>query len=93
MTPLAAGGRPPGPNVLEDGSTIVARATAPGRGALAVVRLSGPGVPAIARALLDPWPEEPRRAVHATARDADGAVLDDVIAVRYVAPQTTLLQK
>jgi tRNA modification GTPase len=74
--------------VLADGSTIVARATPAGRGALAIVRLSGAGVPAIARALLDPWPEEPRRALHTTVRDATGAVLDDAVAVRYVAPHS-----
>ena len=75
-------------NVLDDGSTIVARATASGRGALAIVRLSGRGVAALARALLDPVPDEPRRAVHAVVRDAAGAILDDVIAVRYAAPQS-----
>ncbi len=79
---------PFGASVLDDGSTIVACATAAGRGALAVVRLSGPAVPAIARALLDPWPEEPRRAVHAVVRDAGGAVLDDAVAVRYAAPRS-----
>jgi tRNA modification GTPase len=78
----------PGSEALDDGSTIVARATAGGRGALAIVRLSGPDVPTIARTLLDPWPEEPRRAIHAVARDASGAVLDDVIAVRYAAPRS-----
>lgn len=75
-------------SVLDDGSTIVARATAAGRGALAIVRLSGPDVPAIARALLDPWPEEPRHALHTTVRDATGAVLDDAVVVRYVAPHS-----
>ena len=77
-----------GANVLDDGSTIVARATAGGRAALAIVRLSGPAVPAIARALLDRYPERPRCAIHAMARDANGAVLDDVIAVRYAAPHS-----
>ena len=77
-----------GAGALDDGSTIVARATAAGRGALAIVRLSGPAVPAIARALLDPWPEEPRRAAHVTVRDVAGAVLDDAVAVRYVAPHS-----
>ena len=79
---------PTGASVLDDGSTIVARATAVGRGALAIVRLSGPAVPAIARVLLDPWPEEPRRAVHTAVRDASGTVLDDAVAVRYVAPHS-----
>ena len=78
----------PGAHALDDGSTIVARATAGGRGALAIVRLSGPAVPVIAQMLLDPWPEEPRRAIHAVARDASGAVLDDVVAVRYAAPRS-----
>jgi tRNA modification GTPase len=77
-----------GANALDDGSTIVARATAAGRGALAIVRLSGPAVPAIARVLLEPWPEDPRRAVHATVRNANGTVLDDVVAVRYAAPHS-----
>lgn len=74
--------------VLDDGSTIVARATAAGRAALAIVRLSGPDVPVIARRLLDPWPEEPRRAIHTVARDTAGAVIDDVVAVRYAAPRS-----
>ncbi len=78
----------PGARVLDDGSTIVARATAAGRGALAVIRVSGPAVPAIARQLLDPWPEEARRAVHAVVRDIAGLALDDVIAVRYAAPRS-----
>jgi tRNA modification GTPase len=77
-----------GANVLDDGSTIVARATPSGRGALAIIRLSGPAVPTIARVLLDPWPAAPRRAVHAAVRDANGAVLDDAVAVRYVAPHS-----
>jgi tRNA modification GTPase len=81
-------GVPGGANVLDDGSTIVARATAAGRGALALVRLSGPAVPAIARALLDPYPRDARRAVRATVRDARGVALDDVVAVRYIAPHS-----
>lgn len=80
--------RPVGVNVLDDGSTIVARATAAGRGALAMVRLSGPAVPTIARALLNPCPVDPRRVVHATVRDDRGVMLDDVVAVRYVAPHS-----
>jgi len=88
MTDRHAHVPPLGASVLGDGSTIVARATAPGRGALAIVRVSGPRVPAIARALLDPYPDEPRRVVHATVRDGSGAALDDVVAVRYVAPHS-----
>lgn len=87
MTTTAADSLP-GARALDDGSTIVARATAAGRGALAVIRASGPEVPAIARRVLDPWPEEPRRAVHSTVRDAAGTALDDVVAVRYAAPRS-----
>jgi tRNA modification GTPase len=75
-------------DALNDGSTIVARATAPGRGALAVVRVSGPAVPGIARLLLHPFPAEPRRATRCVIRDASGTVVDDVVAVRYVAPHS-----
>jgi tRNA modification GTPase len=75
-------------DALNDGSTIVARATAPGRGALAVVRVSGPAVPGIARLLLQPFPAEPRRATRCVIRDASGTILDDAVAVRYVAPHS-----
>jgi tRNA modification GTPase len=67
--------------------TIVALSTGSGRGALSVVRLSGPDVEAIARQLLDPYPSVARRATLALARDPrDGVVLDQLIALRYDAP-------
>lgn len=66
--------------------TIVAIATPPGRGALAVVRVSGPSAVAIGAALVSPWPDEARRALHARVRDETGAEIDDVIAVYYRAP-------
>lgn len=75
-------------DALNDGSTIVARATAPGRGALAIVRLSGPAVARIARVLLHPFPEQERRASHCILRDPSGAVLDDVVAIRYAGPNS-----
>ena len=66
--------------------TIVAVATPNGRGALAVVRLSGPDAHAIGRALLARWPDQPRQAVLSDVRDASGASLDQVVAIRYDAP-------
>ena len=66
--------------------TIVAVATPPGRGALAVVRLSGPRAHEIGRALLSRWPDRPREAVLSAVRDATGAELDQVVAIRYDAP-------
>lgn len=66
--------------------TIAAPATPPGRGALAVVRLSGPGAHAIARAALGRFPELPRVATLTSVRDSTGAELDQAVAIRYDAP-------
>jgi len=67
--------------------TIVAISSAIGRGALSIVRLSGPGTTGIARLLLSPYPEQARYATLATARDPEsGVLLDQLIAVRYDAP-------
>lgn len=74
-------------SVLGDGRTIAAVATAPGRGALALVRVSGPDVTAIAKRLLRPPPARARRATHVQVVDPDdGSVLDDAVATRFVAP-------
>jgi len=66
--------------------TIVALATAPGRGALAVVRISGARALALGRQLVEPWPTEARRATFSQVRDASGAVLDEAIVLAYEAP-------
>lgn len=66
--------------------TIVAAATPPGRGALSIVRVSGPAAHDIGRRLLDRWPERPRQALVTHARDRSGIVLDQAIVVRYDAP-------
>ncbi|HEV7994355.1 MAG TPA: tRNA uridine-5-carboxymethylaminomethyl(34) synthesis GTPase MnmE [Gemmatimonadaceae bacterium] len=74
-------------HAIGDGATIAAISTAAGRGALAVIRISGGGAPSLANQLLRPPPTEPRRAVHASFLDPDsGQVLDDVVAVLYRAP-------
>src|SRR6478735_10574919 len=76
-------------SVLSDGRTIAAIATTTGRGALAIVRLSGPEVSNIAQRLLRAAPLEPRRASHAHAIDPeDGHVLDEVVATLYRAPHS-----
>lgn len=65
--------------------TIVAIATPPGRGAIGVVRLSGPDALAIAQALLHrTHPLEPRHATLASARFND--VPDQVIATWFQQP-------
>jgi tRNA modification GTPase len=68
--------------------TIVAIATPPGRGALAIVRLSGERAMDFASPLVRPWPDEPRHASHGRIRDRDGTELDDVVVVWYRAPHS-----
>jgi tRNA modification GTPase len=80
--------RPQGADIVSDGSTIVAMATPRGRGALAIVRASGPRVRELARLLLDPAPTEPRRATRSRVRDPEGGTIDEVVATLYVAPQS-----
>ena len=76
----------PAPSPFEFSDTIVAQATAPGRGALSIIRLSGREAHAVARAVLARWPEEPRVARLSHAHDAAGAVLDQLVVLRYDAP-------
>lgn len=71
---------------FEFSDTIVAQATAPGRGALSIIRLSGREAHAIARGALARWPDHPRVAQLTHLRDANGAVLDQCVALRYDAP-------
>jgi tRNA modification GTPase len=74
-------------SALGDGRTIAAIGTAPGRGALAIVRLSGPDVPTIAERLLQPAPQTARQATRSRVIDQnDGSPLDDVVVTRFVAP-------
>src|SRR5215510_15236286 len=77
---------PPVGNPLDLSSTIVAAATAPGRGALAIVRLSGPHAHAMAQRAVDRWPDEPRVATLSTVRDAAGGELDQSVVIRYDEP-------
>jgi len=65
--------------------TIAAISTAPGRGGIGIVRLSGNDVPRIARELLDGLPP-PRRAALRIFRDADGGMLDGGIVLYFPAP-------
>lgn len=66
--------------------TIVAEATVPGRGALAIIRLSGADAHAVARRVVENWPDRVRSATLSTLRDRDGVALDQSIVVRYDAP-------
>lgn len=65
--------------------TIFAPATAAGRAAVAVVRLSGPGARNAVRALAGRLPA-PRRAVLRTLAGADGAAIDQALVLWFPAP-------
>ncbi len=67
--------------------TIVARATPPGRGGIAVIRLSGPGVGEVAAGMLGKLPE-PRRAELRKFVDATGEPIDSGIALLFPAPHS-----
>lgn len=72
-------------NVRAD-DTIVAIATAPGRGALAIVRLSGPRAHDIGKRLISPWPGDARHAGLAKVSDSKGELIDEGVVVFYRAP-------
>lgn len=65
--------------------TIAAIASPPGRGGIGVVRVSGPGVPGIACAVLGRLPS-PRHATFRSFRDKSGALIDRGIALYFPAP-------
>jgi tRNA modification GTPase len=75
----------PAPGPAPD--TIAAIATPAGRGAIGIVRVSGPRAPEIARRLLGRLPA-PRVATHARARDGAGAPLDEGVALYFAAPHS-----
>jgi tRNA modification GTPase len=69
--------------------TIVALSTAPGRSALAIVRLCGPTAFAIAERLLTPWPIHPRRAVLCRVYDPnDDSLIDQCIVSAFPNPRS-----
>jgi len=70
--------------------TIVACATAPGRGAIALVRLSGAQAADIARRVCTPLPETARAVVLATLHEAGAPdrVIDHGLVTRFVAPHS-----
>jgi tRNA modification GTPase len=67
--------------------TIVARATPAGRGGIAVTRISGSLVPAIATAMLKKMPT-PRHAMFSSFYNAEKIPLDEGVAIFYPGPNT-----
>ena len=75
----------PGDEVARD--TIAALATPPGRGAIGVVRVSGPRVPDIATTILGALPA-PREARFVRFHDAAGAPIDEGLVLYFPAPHS-----
>lgn len=73
--------------MVNRGATIAAIATPPGRGGIGVVRVSGPATRTIAEALLGKLPL-PRVATFARFRAADGAPIDEGLALYFPAPHS-----
>jgi tRNA modification GTPase len=74
------------PSTLDD--TIVALATAPGRGAIAVIRLSGSAANRLVAHVVRPWPVPARVARLCAVYSPTGDRLDRAIVTRYEAPRS-----
>ena len=70
---------------LFERDTIVALATAPGRGAIATVRISGPDAFELARKHVDPWPADARVASLCGIHD-NGHALDQALVTLFPSP-------
>ena len=74
-------------SVNNDSDTIAAIATPSGRGGIGVIRISGPLIPLIARAVLGKVPK-PRRAQFLSFLDADGSDIDHGIVLYFPSPHS-----
>jgi tRNA modification GTPase len=72
---------------LHHQDTIAACATAPGRGGVAIIRVSGPLTSSIAEAIVKTT-LTPRLATHTSFYDEEGTVLDDGIALFFKNPHS-----
>ncbi|MFC0350394.1 tRNA uridine-5-carboxymethylaminomethyl(34) synthesis GTPase MnmE [Undibacterium danionis] len=71
-----------------DSTPIVAIATAPGRGGIGVVRISGKDLGAITRQLFGATVLKPRHATYLDFTQADGTVIDQGLALAFKAPHS-----
>lgn len=68
---------------------ICAIATAPGRGGIAVIRVSGDNTfPLVEKLLEKPLPQQPRLATYRQLRNLQGELLDDVVITSFRAPHS-----
>ncbi|HEY8026946.1 MAG TPA: tRNA uridine-5-carboxymethylaminomethyl(34) synthesis GTPase MnmE [Burkholderiaceae bacterium] len=77
--------------MLYDSSPIAAIATAPGRGGIGVVRLSGKNIATLIPQLCK-LPQgsalQPRHATYTTFKNADGSMIDQGLAIYFAAPHS-----
>ncbi|MHB1225783.1 MAG: tRNA modification GTPase [Gemmatimonadaceae bacterium] len=75
------------PDEFDD--TIAALSTAPGRGAVALLRVSGRDAFEVAGRVVRPWPLKPRQATLCALHDpATGALLDRALVTTFPAPRS-----
>ncbi|MCE1163652.1 MAG: tRNA uridine-5-carboxymethylaminomethyl(34) synthesis GTPase MnmE, partial [Thiomonas sp.] len=73
--------------LAQDGDPIVAIATAPGRGAVGIVRASGKSLGALAQAITG-RALVPRHATYLPFGDGQGGVIDQGLALYFPAPHS-----
>ena len=71
-----------------DSSPIAAIATAPGRGGIGVVRVSGKNISAVMQAVCGTTELKPRYATYLPFQNADGTAIDQGIAIYFKAPHS-----
>ncbi len=71
---------------MHQNDTIAAIATAPGTGAIAVIRVSGPGAAGVVQGCTSGRVLQPRLATLVRVRDARGLVIDECVATYFAAP-------
>ncbi|MDB5773288.1 MAG: mnmE [Burkholderia sp.] len=71
-----------------DSSPIAAIATAPGRGGIGVVRISGKNLAPVMQALCGNTQLQPRHATYLPFRNADGSAIDHGLAIYFKAPHS-----
>ncbi|MGH8807682.1 MAG: tRNA uridine-5-carboxymethylaminomethyl(34) synthesis GTPase MnmE [Noviherbaspirillum sp.] len=71
-----------------DSSPIAAIATAPGRGGIGVVRVSGKNISSVMQALCGTTQLRPRYATYLPFRNEDGSAIDQGIAIYFKAPHS-----
>jgi tRNA modification GTPase len=71
-----------------DSSPIAAIATAPGRGGIGVVRLSGKNLAPVMQAMCGTTQLQPRHATYLPFRNADGSAIDQGIVMYFKAPHS-----